>query len=252
MPIIKVIRHRCANSYIFTQLLKYTFAITFVLSGISKGANLKATSQLISQYCGLLGLDCGLVVSPYILAAVICSFEIFIGMVALNRTVFLLMLPVYIFTISLFTILTYINLVAPLGGIESCGCFGELIHLNAKETFFKNMLLLIAAVYLTYKHRHEITQCYMNIKDRMQNFGRTMVLYAITAVFPVCFSSWLDKDVHAHRVSLYYSSIVVYAILAVYLSKRGIMRPLSTIDRNTIKEANKIKEANNMNQNRNA
>lgn len=239
MPIIKVIRHRCANSYIFTQLLKYTFAITFVLSGISKGANLKATSQLISQYCGLLGLDCGIVVSPYILAAVICSFEIFIGMAELNRTAFLLTLPVYIFTISLFTILTYINLVAPLGGIESCGCFGELIHLNAKETFLKNILLLIAAVYLTYKHRHEITQCYMNIKDRMQNFGKTMVLYAIVAAFPVCVSVYLDnKDVHAYRVLLYYSSIVVYAIFVVYLSMRSIIRLSSAVDSDVIKDAN--------------
>lgn len=246
MPIIKDMRHRYANSDSVTPILRFGFAITFMLSGISKAANLEATSQLIDQYCALLSLDLGFGISPYIVAATICSFEIFIGLVALNRKRFLLALPIYIFVISLFAIVTYINLLAPLGGIESCGCFGELIHLNAKETFLKNMLLLIAAVYLTYKHRHEITQCYMNIKDRMQNFGRTMVLYAITAVFPVCFSSWLDKDVHANRVSLYYSSIVVYAILAVYLSKRGIMRPLSTIDRNT------IKEANNMNQNENA
>jgi len=136
--------------------------------------------------------------------------------------------------------LTYINLVAPLGGIESCGCFGELIHLNAKETFFKNLLLLIAAVYLTFKHRHEIVQCYMDVKDKTQNLGWTTMFYTVTAVFPVCVSVCLDKGAHAHRVSLYYSSIVAYAILAVYLSKRSITRSSSAFDSDVIKDANNV------------
>lgn len=236
MPIIKVIRDRCANSNRVTPLLRYAFVITFVLSGISKGANLEATSQLISQYCGLLGFDWGIIVSsPYIIAAVICSFEIFIGMFALNSMVFLMALPMYIFVISLFTILTYINLVTPLGGIESCGCFGELIHLNATETFCKNITLLIASVYMAYKYRDEIAQCYLNIKNKVSNLGRPLILYAVVAVFPVCVSVCLDNGVNVHRMLLYYSSIVAGLILAVYMSKRN-MTLLSSANDNDVSD----------------
>ena len=246
MPTIKDMRHRYANSDSFTPILKFGFAITFMLSGISKGANLDATSQLIGQYCALLSLDWGFSIPLYVLAATICSFEIFIGLVALNRKGFLLALPIYIFAISLFVILTYINLVAPLGGIESCGCFGELIHLNAKETFFKNMLLLITAVYLTYKHRQEIVRCYMSLTDKAHNFGWTLVLYAIVAAFPVCVSVYLDnKNVHAYRVLLYYSSIVAYAIFVVYLSMRSIIRLSSAVDSDVIKDANDMNPVGN-------
>lgn len=102
-------RHRYANSDSVTPILRFGFAITFMLSGISKAVNLEATSQLIDQYCALLSLDLGFGISPYLAAATICSFEIFIGLVALNRKRFLLALPIYIFVISLFAIVTYIN-----------------------------------------------------------------------------------------------------------------------------------------------
>lgn len=225
------IKRRCNNSDLVTQLLRFSFAITFMLSGISKAANLEATSQLIDQYCVLLGLDARFGISPYITASLTCSFEIFIGMIALNRKMFLLMLPIYILVISIFSILTCINLVVPLGGIESCGCFGELVHLNAKETFFKNIILLVASFYLAYAHKNEIISYYMNIKDNAPKLGRLFVYYAIAAMFPVCVSVYLDNDVHTHRVLLYYSSIVVCVIFTIFISKCSIITQSSADNR---------------------
>lgn len=135
------------------KFLRFTIALTFIISGISKGTNLEATSRLIMQYCGLLGLNGEFEIPPHIIAATICSFEIFTGLLALNRKTFLMMLPIYTLTIMAFTMLTGINLLSPIGRIESCGCFGELIHLNAKETFCKNIALLAASVYLMYRER---------------------------------------------------------------------------------------------------
>lgn len=38
---------RCFTSYLMTQILRFVIAITFMISGISKGANIESTSQLI-------------------------------------------------------------------------------------------------------------------------------------------------------------------------------------------------------------
>lgn len=217
-------QRKCCATSLVTNVLRFVIALTFIISGISKGGNLDSTSQLINLYCGLLGLDGVFGVSIHIIAATICSFEIFIGILALNRSTFMMMLPIYTLTILGFTILTCINLISPLGGIESCGCFGELIHLNAEETFFKNIVMMIVVVYLTYKHRCEMAQCYLEIKNKAQNLGWTIVYYAIAAAFPICVSVCLDKDFYAHRISLYYASIVVDVILTVFIFKRSISR----------------------------
>lgn len=145
---------------LMTGSLRFMIAMTFIISGISKGANIEATAQLINQYWGLLGIDARFVISPVIIAVIICSFEIFIGMLTVNRNTFMMALPICTLTIFGFAILTSINLLSPIGGIESCGCFGELIHLNAKETFYKNIVLLSASVYLLYKHRKTIISRY--------------------------------------------------------------------------------------------
>lgn len=227
-------RKRCAASLV-TNVLRFVIALTFIISGISKGSNLDSTSQLINQYCGLLGLDGVFGVSIHIISSTICSFEVFIGMLALNKNTFMMMLPIYALTILGFAILTCINLSSPLGGIESCGCFGELVHLDAKETFFKNIVLLIVSFFLTYVHKNEIISYYMNIKDNAPKLRRLFVYNAFAAVFPVCISVYLDNGVHAHRLLLYYSSIVGCVIFTFYLSKCNITIPSSTVDGDIIK-----------------
>lgn len=41
-----------------------------------------------------------------------------------------------------FTCITYLNYIDRYGQIESCGCFGEVIHLSPEESFWKNVVLL--------------------------------------------------------------------------------------------------------------
>ena len=48
---------------------------------------------------------------------------------------------------TFFIYLTGVNYLSPtlLGSIESCGCFGELIHFSAKGSFIKTIVLWIIA-----------------------------------------------------------------------------------------------------------
>lgn len=202
------------------MVLRFAISVTFILSGISKGANIEGTSQLIDQYCGLLCVEGGLGISTYIVAVVICSFEIFIGMLAFNRKIFVVALPIYTLTIMGFTILSCVNLLSPLGGIESCGCFGELIHLNARETFYKNIALLIALVYLICKQRKTITSCCRDVVSHTLKKGKMLAIYAVAAIFPICVSLMLENAINTRQVSLYYISCAFSLIIVLCVSLR--------------------------------
>lgn len=72
---------------------------------------------------------------------------------------------VYVAVLSFFVWLTGINLFFPslMGSIESCGCFGELIHFTPTESFAKSVVLcLISFVwfYLEYFGNRKQTLCY--------------------------------------------------------------------------------------------
>jgi hypothetical protein len=50
--------------------------------------------------------------------------------------------------LGFFTYITYINYTDLYGGIESCGCFGELIHFTPASSFYKNIALFILSLIL--------------------------------------------------------------------------------------------------------
>lgn len=226
---------------LMTGSLRFMIAMTFIISGISKGANIEATAQLINQYCGLLNIDARFVISPVIIAVIICSFEIFIGMLTVNRNTFMMALPICTLTILGFAILACINLLSPMGGIESCGCFGELIHLNAKESFCKNIALLIATAYLIYKHKDTIRTCYKCITNDTRQLRHPFILYTIVSVFPICVSLSLVNEIQINRVSIYYLSCIISLIIVLWISLCDNATPsFSTGVEDGVKEANNI------------
>lgn len=73
----------------------------------------------------------------YVIAACICIGEMALGYVALIRMLFIRFHWVYPMVMSVFAYITYTNLTDTYGGIESCGCFGEFIHLNPAHSFIR-------------------------------------------------------------------------------------------------------------------
>lgn len=108
---------------------RWILAITFVASGLLKGVNLDATDYLVRQYAGLI--NCPLTPAlSFGAAALLCMLEVFLGFASMKKDAFVLVQPIVLLLLSCFTIVTYINAISPLARIESCGCFGEMIHLN--------------------------------------------------------------------------------------------------------------------------
>lgn len=124
-------------------------SMTFIVSGILKGVAVKGFIITVREFLDLLGLE---TLQPYsaIFAIAICVCETAIGMLALIKRLRPILILIYTVFLAFFTIITYINLTDMYGGLESCGCFGEIIHLNPMETFVKNLFLLGISMFILF------------------------------------------------------------------------------------------------------
>ncbi len=86
-----------------------------------------------------------------VLALSTCVIELAMGLCAIIGIMRKKLSITYVAVLSFFVWLTGINLFFPslMGSIESCGCFGELIHFTPTESFMKSVSLwLISLVWL--------------------------------------------------------------------------------------------------------
>ena len=114
---------------------------------ISKAINIPSFSLVINSYCGLLGID-GLYSYTRLFAITICAFEFLIGIGAFIKPCQRVLIWVYPAVMAFFVYITYINYTDLYGGIESCGCFGELIHFTPASSFYKNLALFALSLVL--------------------------------------------------------------------------------------------------------
>lgn len=132
----------------------YSAVIGFVLmlSAILKAINILAFSLEIRQY-----VDTYICAYPgqfsTVFAIGICILELFTAML-LQQKAYRYIATWFSFLMFLaFTYLTWLNFAYPseLGSIESCGCFGELIHITPKASFIKCVLLSLISGFAIYR-----------------------------------------------------------------------------------------------------
>lgn len=137
-------------------VLVNSIAFTFILSSTFKWIGLKTFALTVNDFCAFLGLD-ALYGHGMALAIIICTAELLLGIAAFISPLRKYVVLVYTLVLGCFTYITYLNLVSLYGQIESCGCFGEVIHLTPAESFYKNVVLLtlslIACVLIVYNKK---------------------------------------------------------------------------------------------------
>ena len=129
----------------FTSIVWLLLGATFIVSGILKAISVKGFALTVREFLDLLGLSY-MQSYAFSIAVAICILETAIGALAFIRSLRPLLSLIYPGVMTFFTLITYINLTDMYGGIESCGCFGEVIHLGPTETFVKNLFLLTLSV----------------------------------------------------------------------------------------------------------
>jgi hypothetical protein len=142
----------CTRFRIITNLL----GLTFVLSSILKWIGLKTFALTVNDFCAFLGFDV-LYGHGMLLAIIICTTELLLGVAIFIPKLRKHAVWVYTLVLGYFTYITYLNMVSLYGQIESCGCFGEVIHLTPAESFYKNVVLLffslIACAFTVYNKK---------------------------------------------------------------------------------------------------
>lgn len=135
-------RNKCNISF---DVVVFALSLTFILSSIFKWIGIRTFALTVNDFCAFLGFD---VLYGYgmALAIIICSVELELGIVAFIPKLRAYVVWLYLIVMGYFTYITYLNLVSLYGQIESCGCFGEVIHLTPAESFYKNVALLVLSL----------------------------------------------------------------------------------------------------------
>jgi len=119
--------------------------IVFIYSGTVKAIDPLGTVYKFKDYFHAFNLDflSGL---SFLAAIILCSAEFIGGFSVLFNIRQKSGVWIVIIMMIIFTPLTFV--LALTNPVADCGCFGDAIHLSNWQTFFKNIVLLIPAVFL--------------------------------------------------------------------------------------------------------
>ena len=125
-----------------SAVLRIMLGVCFILSGIMKAVNVYSFAQEIRLYLEAY-IDSFCVQWTVEIAVVICAIETIAGLLAFRKKFAPIVVAIFLGMMSFFVWLTGINLFCPslMGSIESCGCFGELVHFSPLTSFIKSVVL---------------------------------------------------------------------------------------------------------------
>lgn len=124
------------------KILTWLSAATLMISSLSKSVNMQSfiseTRLYIEAYMPAVFHHC-----YKLTAIVVCSCELLIALLLLHPKHTVGAAWMAFSMLAFFVYLTGVNLFMPtlFGSIESCGCFGELIHFSPMASFIKSVML---------------------------------------------------------------------------------------------------------------
>lgn len=123
---------------------RYLLSTVLFLSGISKFFYIQGFASEVAQYSELYVSSAFVPWSKWIAIAV-CCVEIVSGVSLVVPKLSKLACIAVFALMTFFLYLTGVNYLFPtiFGSVESCGCFGELVHFTAKGSFLKSIILWV-------------------------------------------------------------------------------------------------------------
>lgn len=124
--------------------------VLFLLSAILKSVNIHSFATETADFIDLY-MPSWLHGYHYPCAMAVCCIELMLGLLVLKTRYRQIALCGMLTLLSFFVWLTMVNTFFPtlFGSVESCGCFGELIHFTPMASFVKSVVLwMVVAVIL--------------------------------------------------------------------------------------------------------
>ena len=140
-------------------------AVVFIFSGFVKAVDPLGTFYKINDYAVAFGWGGVFPKSLLLLLSIVlCSLEFVIGVMLLFRVRERISSLLALLFMAFMTPLTlYLALTSP---ISDCGCFGDALILTNWQTFFKNVVLLAAAIFV-YIGKDGLERIVSSLKDWM-------------------------------------------------------------------------------------
>lgn len=133
------------------KIVRLFLALCFLLSSVTKAVNIPAFAMEVRMYSDAYLWE-WLRDYATAIAITVCVAEFTAGICAMTKRTARYALWMMVVMLIFFVWLTGVNLFFPtvMGSIESCGCFGELIHFSPTGAFVKSVVLLALAVLATF------------------------------------------------------------------------------------------------------
>jgi len=137
---------------IINYISRFIVGVVFLFSGTVKAIDPLGSVYKFQDYFTAFNL--GFLDNISLLFAVfLCSLEFLAGFSVLFNIRFKAGILTVMLLMILFTPLTFV--LALTNPVSDCGCFGDAIHLTNWQTFFKNIILLVPAIWL-FIHKNKI------------------------------------------------------------------------------------------------
>src|SRR6478735_6428331 len=136
---------------LLSKVCRFLVGGLFVFSGLIKLNDPYGTAYKLKEYFEVFAQD----ISPFFhhfadwalfFSIVISAFEVILGVAILFYYRMKITMWVALFLILFFTFLTYYSFA--FDKVRECGCFGTAIKLTAKQSFYKDLILLFLIVIL--------------------------------------------------------------------------------------------------------
>lgn len=153
-------------------------------------------------------------------AIVVCTIEMLVALLAIRKEYRRIVTVVIVLLLSFFVYLTGLNLFCPtiIGSIESCGCFGELIHFTPMESFVKSIVLWVMSLVLVINSfgKYEPWNIFRLFKDKY-----LYICVAMTILLPLY--SLLCFEILDHITYIYgFVLLCLFILLVVILSLKHV------------------------------
>ena len=150
----------CKNVNNVVQGIWVVLLSVFLLSSVLKAVNINSFALETRLYLDAYFWDLKSVVSELwgafridmIGAIGVCVIEMLVALLAIKCEYRRVASVCFFFILTFFVYLTGVNLFSPtiMGSIESCGCFGELIHFSPLASFIKSVVLWLLSLVLLF------------------------------------------------------------------------------------------------------
>ena len=187
----------------------------FLLSSVLKAVNINSFALETRLYMDAYFWDLKSVMSSLgtiridMFGAIgVCVIEMLVALLAIQHEYRRVASVGFCVMLTFFVYLTGLNLFFPtiMGSIESCGCFGELIHFSPSASFIKSVVLWVLSIVLVVYSWHERWNVSMLLKDRY------LYICIATSVMLPLYSIWFFEAL-SHTVY-----IIGFLVLVVILT----------------------------------